>query len=244
VPQPLCQQICRLSCRPVSKSDIRGKETEINALRDGVLSGRSQRQALLDKRRIEAVERVWSSIIALGPYKGVSGMMSVMNFEVVEKRVPHDPKLRSYFSMLIANIPEPDINGPESAAYRDRPFLSPLAWADFSAYSTVVMGGYAYAKLFGLGIEDAGRTLSHDAIREVLRATLPYRSDYIDQLGKLQFNLLLDDLERELLAELGNMLSGVDSDQASIARAAEITRAVKNAVDEADTNKAKNVDLA
>jgi hypothetical protein len=39
-------------------------------------------------------------------------------------------------------------------------------------------------------------------------------------------------------------VKGLDSDQASIARAAEITRAVKNAVDEADTNKAKDVDLA
>ena len=38
------------------KSDLRSKESQISALRDGVLSGRAQRQALLDKRRLEAVE--------------------------------------------------------------------------------------------------------------------------------------------------------------------------------------------
>jgi hypothetical protein len=54
------------------KSDLRSKETEISALRDGVLSGRAQRQALLDKRRLDAVECVWASVIALAPFKGVA----------------------------------------------------------------------------------------------------------------------------------------------------------------------------
>ena len=36
------------------RADLRNKEAEISALRDGVLSGRAQRQALLDKRRFEA----------------------------------------------------------------------------------------------------------------------------------------------------------------------------------------------
>jgi hypothetical protein len=40
------------------KSELRSKEAEIAALRDGILSGRMQRQALLDKRPMEAVEKV------------------------------------------------------------------------------------------------------------------------------------------------------------------------------------------
>jgi hypothetical protein len=40
------------------KSELRSKEAEIAALRDGILSRRMQRQALLDKRRMEAVEKV------------------------------------------------------------------------------------------------------------------------------------------------------------------------------------------
>lgn len=44
------------------KSEIRSKEAEISALRDGVLSGRGQRQALLDCRRLDAVERIWTRV--------------------------------------------------------------------------------------------------------------------------------------------------------------------------------------
>ena len=37
------------------KSELHSKEVQISALRDGILSGRTQRQALLDKRRLEAI---------------------------------------------------------------------------------------------------------------------------------------------------------------------------------------------
>jgi hypothetical protein len=37
------------------RAELRTKEAEISALREGVLSGRANRQALLDKRRLEAV---------------------------------------------------------------------------------------------------------------------------------------------------------------------------------------------
>jgi hypothetical protein len=98
------------------KSNLRAKEAEIAALRDAVLSGRMQRQALLDKRRIEAVEHTWSSIVALTPYKGVSSAMSVINLSTVDKRIASDPKLQQFFGMMTANIPDPDINAPHNAA--------------------------------------------------------------------------------------------------------------------------------
>ncbi len=40
------------------KGDLRAKEMEIAALRDGALGGLANRQALLEKRRLEAVERI------------------------------------------------------------------------------------------------------------------------------------------------------------------------------------------
>src|SRR5207248_2850144 len=59
----------------VTNSDLRAKEAEIAALREMVLSGRSQRQALLDKRKLEAVERIWDALARLAPFVGVSNMM-------------------------------------------------------------------------------------------------------------------------------------------------------------------------
>jgi hypothetical protein len=44
------------------KSDLRDKEAEISTLRTNILSGSAGRQALLDKRRFEAVEKVWANV--------------------------------------------------------------------------------------------------------------------------------------------------------------------------------------
>lgn len=220
------------------KSNLRAKESEIAALRDGVLSGRMQRQAVLDKRRIEAVEHTWSSVVALTPYKGVSGAMAVINLPQVDKRIAREPKLQQFFGMMTANIPDLDINAPQNAAYHDRPFLSPLAWAYFSAYSMIAMSGFAHAKMLGLGLEGTERLMDVDSMRNLLRTTLPYRTEYIERLSILQFHALLDDLERELLGELGRMLDGIDADQASIDRAAAITSAIHDISTAAEKRKA------
>ena len=42
------------------RSSLRSKETEVNSIRDAVLSGRGQRQASVDKRQLEAIEKIWS----------------------------------------------------------------------------------------------------------------------------------------------------------------------------------------
>ncbi|WP_271570440.1 hypothetical protein [Bradyrhizobium sp. CCBAU 11386] len=48
------------------KSSLRDKEGEIATLRSTVLAGSSGRQALLDKRRFEAVEKVWTAVNDMG----------------------------------------------------------------------------------------------------------------------------------------------------------------------------------
>jgi hypothetical protein len=70
------------------KSGLRTQETEISTLREGVLSGRNQRQALLEKRRFDAIERVWQALVALGPYKSLSATMAVVDFDAWPEK-PH-----------------------------------------------------------------------------------------------------------------------------------------------------------
>ena len=58
------------------------------------------RKALLDKRKLEAVERIWASLTRLAPFEGVSRMMVTINFDEAAKRTPHEPKLRKVFNMF------------------------------------------------------------------------------------------------------------------------------------------------
>ena len=63
------------------KAELRAKETEIEALRSGALSGLVSRQVALDKRRLEAVEQLWTGIEVLAPLKWAASVMATLKFE-------------------------------------------------------------------------------------------------------------------------------------------------------------------
>src|SRR5437867_6915410 len=68
------------------RADIRAKEAEIATLRSGALLASASRQAAADKRRLEAVDQLWSATTALGPARVISFFMSAINFEEAAKR--------------------------------------------------------------------------------------------------------------------------------------------------------------
>jgi DNA-binding protein Fis len=112
---------------------------------------------------------------------------------------------------------------------RQQPFLSPLAWAYFSAYQTVVVGAYMRAKVLEIGLKDAHKLITDEPIKDVLKAALPHYSQFIDEQPVSAYHLLLDDLEKHLIAELQNMIHGDEQDQASVDRAARIMEMVEKA---------------
>ena len=54
------------------KAELRVKEAEIVALRSGALTALASRQMAFDKRRLEAVDQLWSSITALAPARSIA----------------------------------------------------------------------------------------------------------------------------------------------------------------------------
>ena len=138
-------------------SNLRLKEFEIAALRDGVLSGRAQRQALMDKRRIEAVEHVWERVGKLAPFEMTSATMARINFDAAGRRTPYEPNLRKLFEMFSnRELFEKQFGNQQKAAFVEQPFLSPLAWAYFSAYQSVIMAAVLKARLLAEGVEEPG----------------------------------------------------------------------------------------
>ncbi len=68
------------------KAELRSKEAEIAALRSGALTALASRQMALDKRRLEAIDQIWASVIALGPARGIATLMSSVSFEKAAPR--------------------------------------------------------------------------------------------------------------------------------------------------------------
>ena len=118
------------------KADLRAKETQIEALRSTAMAGLAHRQAALDKRRIEAVDQLWSAVTALASFKGVSALLAVVKFDATAQAAALNPKIREMFSTIGGSFdPQKLQSGDASKA---RPFVSHIAWALFSAYQAIL----------------------------------------------------------------------------------------------------------
>jgi len=216
------------------KAELRIKEAEIVALRSGALTALASRQMAFDKRRLEAVDQLWSSITALAPARSIASMMSVVNFEVVAPRAERDPKVRKVFEVVGSGF---DIKNLDlSGAAKARPFLSPMVWAIYSAFLAVTMHSVMRWHVLkgGLGSNDLA---DKEAIGKLIKAALPHYSDYIDQHGPSVYYYVLEALDERLLIELQKLLTGVEADKASIEQSAEILRRSNDVLKQADVDK-------
>jgi hypothetical protein len=201
------------------KAELRTKETEISALRSGALTALASRHVAIDKRRLEAVDQLWQSVIALGTARGIAALMSTVSFEKAAPLTERDPKAREVFEMMGTGFDFKNID--LTGASKARPFLSPMVWATFSALQAVVMHSVMQWHILkgGLGNKDF---ISNDAISNLIKAALPHYSDYIDKHGSSAYFYLLEALDTQLLKEIQQMLSGVEADINSVERAADI----------------------
>lgn len=212
------------------RAELRAKESEIQALRSGALSALASRQIAIDRRRLEAVDQMWSAVTALGPARGVSSWMSVINFEAAAEAAKNDSRAQEMFAMLGSTFDATTFNNAD--AQRARPFVTPMVWANFSAMHAVcaqaVMRWYALKN--GMGAKDF---TDIKAINKLLTTVLPHRAQYIEKYGATGYHLLLDEIEQQLLRELDHMLSRSDTDNETLAHAADIVRQSKSLLEQA-----------
>jgi hypothetical protein len=108
---------------------------------------------------------------------------------------------------------------------QERPFVSPLTWALFSAYTGAVMFPVAQLTALRTGLD--GKILNKaDVILEPIREALPECKDYIDKVGLSGLKHLVKALERKLLAQIALDLQGEASDNEAVKHAAKIVEAV------------------
>ncbi len=205
----------------VLKADLRSKESEITDLRSGAMTAMASRQMALDKRALEAVDQLWSAVTALAAAKGISAFMAVMKFEAVAEEAAKNPQFREMFTVMGAAF---DPNKVDlSGAAKARPFVSPMAWALFSAYQAIAMQAVLKLQIIKSGI-GAKNLLHKDAVEKLVKAALPHQAGYIDKYGDAGYHYLLEELEGSLLAALRKMLAGEETDRASVERAGEILK--------------------
>lgn len=203
------------------RADLKTKENEITSLRSGALTAMTTRQMALDKRRLEAVDHLWSSLIDLAPAKVVSSFMSVVKFEACAEDAVTDPKMRQVFEDISKGLDLSKIN--YSCPLKARPYVSSMAWSIFSAYQAIAMQAVIKLQILRTGISSKN-LINNEAVANLVKVALPHQKDYVEKYGDAGYFYLLQELEERLLEELKKMLLGEEADKESLALAAQILR--------------------
>ena len=214
------------------KADLRARDDEIAALRSGALSGMASRQAALDKRRLEAIEKVWSTVIDRWQWKNLAKMVGSLKMDVAlnaaAQQNDEGRKIRLFAETIwkASGLDNDNLRATTEYIDKERPFLSPMTWALFSAYRQVLNLPAVQVMVMRTGVEPK---ILADAkpIIDMVRTALPHYSDYLDQFGTSGLSLLIDDLEEKILAEIVASLKSTASDDKTVAQAAAILKAVQ-----------------
>jgi hypothetical protein len=147
---------------------LQEREVEISTLRENVLSGASNRRAMLDRRRFDAAERIWKAVILLAPYRNVAGQMAVIDLKSVAKYPSRNLKIQSFFETIVKSVPIS--TNSDDFASSEQPFVTEPVWAYYSAYRTVVVYSFLQAKLLASGFDQPLSLLKDDNIKNLLKA--------------------------------------------------------------------------
>lgn len=203
------------------QSDFRTREAVLERLTHTALSSIAARQSAIDKRRVEAVDQIWAAVHHLRSNRFIATWMSKLKFEPLAEFAHNDERGRAMVKHL--NFDATAHAAAHEKASTARPFLSPAAWAYFSAYSAVL--GYAVAQMtiikFGQKPELVAKP---ETVTELVAKALPHQKGFLDEWKIAGAYHLLDELEERLLGELQAFLNGDHGDEARVTQAAELLR--------------------
>lgn len=203
------------------KADLKSKETEISILRNGALSAMESRQIAVDKRRLEAIDQLWTSFNSYNGARLIATTLRSIDFKKAAEHSKSDIKTRQFFETLGNNFDPKSLDNISAA--KAKPFVSAMAWATYVAYSAICMHAVLrmHTLSYGLGTE---KLIDDEAVKKLIIVALPSFTEYLEEFGSDSYHYILDSLESKLLQEIQLMLSGVESDQSSIRQSAEILK--------------------
>lgn len=212
------------------RADIRRGEDELNALRSGALANLTTRQAELGRRRLQALEAVWSSVVDMGRLKWGVRIAQALKFDALLDATKGSGsqalKLREFIGTIAG--PSGDLRTLTDlvGADKERPFVPPLVWAVYAAYRTIM---YWPPIMFAAIKAGAGTDVISppDEMMKMLKEVLPHQSDYIDQWRESSFALLVDELELKLLTLIKDAVEKPGDDRDQIEQAENILKAVE-----------------
>ena len=205
------------------KSELSRHRDQLSAVQNNALGIAKHQSQLLETRRIDSIEKIWKSIVALAGQKTATKMMQSVNFDFAVNKAPSDPKIREMFSTLNKTFKI----GPEGMAADStdvcRLYVSAETWATFSAYKQVIFFAVTKMKMLEIGY-DGTQLWKIDEIVAMVKAVLPHQSKFIDKYGMSSLDFLVEEIEAKLFGLLWHELHGSAAGKENAERAEEIMK--------------------
>lgn len=200
------------------RSDLRLKESKINALQSAALSGRAGRQALMDTRRIEAIDTLWRDVILLNPFLWPTRMTGILKLDAIAARVNSEPNTKTFVETLGGGDLTETLKQLEAETVR--PFLPVEVWNIYAAYQGLLI--FCYLRIKGASF-GADKTMfkEEDMINQI-KTVVPHFSKYLDDHGLAGAAGLATILRDRVLESLQATLKNPGSDMDDIAEIHEI----------------------
>lgn len=200
------------------RSDLRLKESKITALQSAALSGRAGRQALMDTRRIQAIDTLWRDVIRLNPFLWPTRMAEILQLDAIAARVNSEPDVKTFVETVGGGDLTETLKTLEAETVR--PFLSVDVWNLFSAYQGLLIFCYLRIKGTSFGV-DKTMFKEEDMINQI-KTVVPHFSQFLDDHGLAGAAGLATILRDQVLESLKATLKNLGSDMDEIAEIHEI----------------------
>lgn len=206
------------------RSDLRASEREIRAVQETALSALTTAKGAIDQRRIDAIDQLWEGLIEAR--KGVTAvhLVGILKLNNIAREMS-DPKMQQMMDTitgLVGDSADPKKREALVKVERARPWVSPMAWALYIAYTAVVRTSIIRLMAAKAGIEDGGSLVNKEAAVKMLKAALPDFNIDWHNLSDSALPDLVQALEQKLLDELQESAVRIESDEETVKRAARI----------------------
>ncbi|WP_211831001.1 hypothetical protein [Kistimonas asteriae] len=207
------------------QAEINARDKQIAAIRDGALSSLHSREMVLYQEKVSAVRQFWECVNSLGPAKNVSSLMAVIKYDEFLKATRDNP----LYVVVATALDHVDVSRlSTSLADSARPFVTPLLWAYFSAYRTILLNAVMRVQFLKSG---SGEDFTNiESIKNVVKEVLPHQKEFIDNNNLEVLFYLVEELEECILAEMKNILDGEAISTKNIEQASKINKAVQTVV--------------
>lgn len=204
------------------RSELRLRESDIDALRSGALSSAASLQASIAQRRIQAADDLWQSVNVWSEFTVQMTLMSALDFDELSESIAHDPSVQGMVDAF-SNITPTDLALRVAPAMSARPYLSDLTWALYSAYTAIF--GVTLLKINILKYRWRTKGgFSEPATRDLLIKAVPEEEARIRSQGDTCHPKIAEILKEKILVELRASIAGKHMDADNVARSSEIVR--------------------